>query len=597
MQAPTLVSVFILVIAWGSASPIDGDGGVCATAGRICGPVPCVPQNGGSHFTCDCGKDQYFNATAQRCYHVRNCIADPCISGVCRDDDGRSARTCDCSNINHMTPDCRVEEKLLMACGKYFGGVMYNEDEELICSCPFGMKFNGDGCESIACGVSAFTCTQICGEKHLREDKRCCQGWDTSCYAVYEENTYCKPGTVPTGKDPKNLNCTNICAIGRDPCEYSCTYKDSKSPQFTCTCPEGKELYDVFRCRDKTMCNENEEVECSKKGQRCVVRERRAVCKCPDDKIFLNGGCIASCTEPKKSTCATTLGECKIIDNVETCVCSDPLIWDEAEKKCILEKQFIYDVQFEFYEFPKNPTEEWWALRIDRAMKNLYGKSLRKTRLVEFGKTSTTEMTFAEEPDKALLNRILHCRQYGSSGACLFAPDLYVVNTTAKAPMAVDICTRYIDASSLIDQQILKCHNDGDGKYSIRCRGKNTLPPAKHGELTVVECDDKSLCTEEKSRECQKSGSECVVRNNEHHCENAPEGSLSTKGTSPAEPGKDTPTRPTASPEERTSSGEPGKHPSTETTPSPNGGPNSAERFATTSAALLIGILIPVVLV
>lgn len=244
MRASTVVSVLTLVIAVSSASPTGGDG-----AGRICGDLPCVPQNGGSYFTSDCGPDQYFNATAQRCYHVRNCIKEPCDYGVCRDNDGLSARTCDCSNMKHFTPDCRVETAFYEVCYKYHGSVMRNEQGEIVCSCPFGMKFNGDDCESYACGVREFTCQQICYYKPYREDKRCCQGWDDACDAYYEERTYCKPGTIAAGKNPHNLNCTNVCAMGESPCEYGCTYTDAKSPYYTCTCPDGKVLNsDGYTC-------------------------------------------------------------------------------------------------------------------------------------------------------------------------------------------------------------------------------------------------------------------------------------------------------------------------------------------------------------
>lgn len=522
MRASTLVSVLTLGIAAGSASPIDGDGGVCATAGRICGPVPCVPQNGSLYFTCDCGKDQYFNATAQRCYHVGNCITEPCPSGICRDNDGRSARTCDCSDVKHLTRDCKVEKEFHEACSKYKAGVTSNEEGEIVCTCPPGMKFNGDDCESYACGVTAFTCKEICNYKPYREDQRCCQGWDISCDASYEENTYCKPGTIPAGKNPKDLNCTNICAMDESPCEHRCTYKDPKSPYFACTCPEGKVISgDGYTCRDKTECDDHEKEDCTKKGQRCVVEDRRAVCKCPADQVLVDGACRASCTEPKKSTCATILSQCKIIDNVETCVCDRPLIWNEAEKKCVLEKQFIYQVQFEMDKYPTVHTQAWWdnaEIEIEHAMKNLYGKSLRRTELVQSGKTPTVEMNFAEEPENATLNRIFQCHEHIDADKCYFAPDLYIVKATATAPASIDICTRYLQESSLFHKEGLKCHNDGNGEYSLRCREKNSLPPAKYGALTVVQCE-------------------------------VP------------------------------------------------GGPNSAERFTSTSAALLIGILIPAVLV
>lgn len=491
MRASTLVGVFALVIAAVSASPIDGDGGVCATAGRICGKVPCVPQNGGSYFTCDCGPDHYFNATAQRCYHVGNCISEPCPSGVCRDNDGRSARTCDCSNIKHLTPDCKLEPAFNEACSKYHGGVHQNERGEIECSCPFGMKFNGEDCESFACAVTGFSCQQICDYKPYREDKRCCQGWDDSCGAFYEESTYCKPGTMPAGKNHNNLNCTNVCAMGASPCEYDCTYEDPKSRHYTCKCPDGQELTaDTYTCKDKTECTDEEEVKCTRKNQRCVVEERRAVCKCFADQILINGGCQRSCTDSKTSTCATTLSRCEIVDNVETCVCDKPLTWNEAEKKCVLEKQFLYDVQFEMNQYLHTPSQKEWeiiGLDIEHAMKNLYGKGLRRTELLQHRKTLVVEMNFAEEPDQALLNRIFQCPQYGGVDECFFAPELHIINGTAKAPTGVDICTRYLNSSPLVKKG-LKCRNYGNGEYTLRCDGNDPLPPSKHGALTVVEC-------------------------------------------------------------------------------------------------------------
>lgn len=255
------------------------------------------------------------------------------------------------------------------------------------------------------------------------------------------------------------------------------------------------------------------------KGVLLKIGEQSA--NAPRTKSSLTVLAVLPAPNQKKSTCATILSQCKIIDNVETCVCDRPLIWNEAEKKCVLEKQFIYQVQLEMDEYPAVHTQAWCdnaEIEIDHAMKTLYGKSLRRAELVQCGKTPTIEMNFAEEPEKTMLNRIFQCHEHESGGKCYFAPDLYIVNGTATAPASVDICTRYLQKSSLFDKERLKCLNDGNGEYSLRCREKNSLPQAKYGALTVVQCE-------------------------------VP------------------------------------------------GGPNSAERFTSTSAALLIGILIPAVLV
>nr|ADR01311.1 ATAQ protein [Amblyomma variegatum] len=474
-----------------SSNPLGADDDICSTAGKLCGNVDCVLHQDPEFFTCQCGKDQYFNATAQRCYHVKSCGPYPCTVGTCQDNDGISERTCQCLNFENMSPKCFPENNFKTACGNA-GGEIEPTKRGVTCRCPDGMKWEGNKCKSVACTYPRYTCTDICYNKRLLEDTRCCQGWDqASCLAVHAEDTYCKPGTISTGQD---LDCINVCAADQSGCEYNCSYTDKKSPEFICLCPPDQELnMDGRTCSERKYCNDEEKKPCSAVGKECVFEEGKAKCRCHDDSIEIDGTCNTTCTAEKTKECAGMLSACKIVDSVQTCTCEQPLTWDDAKKVCVLEQQFRYAFAFKEYQYSKQDRCSKWyredlAEVIDEAMKNLYGKELSASRLIECGEErKVVELTFKAEPLPPALNRIHQCENKGED-FCLFAPHLRIINGSVSEPTPVDLCAEFFTKIPAVKDNGLQCHKGEGGEYSLRCAQKSSKTPEKYGALTVELC-------------------------------------------------------------------------------------------------------------
>lgn len=393
-----------------------------------------------------------------------------------------------------MFPNCYPDNVFKETCGRA-GGELQPTERGVTCRCPDGMKWEGDKCESVACTDKHDTCTTICYNKRLLEDKRCCQGWDeASCSAVHAESTYCKPGTVSVGP---HLNCTNVCAAKQSECEYSCDYADVKSPDYNCTCPPGQELnFDQRTCSARKSCNAEEEGRCSAVGKQCVFQEGKAKCRCSDDKIELDGTCNATCTREKTKECTGMLSACKIIGSAQTCVCEQPLTWDDAKKVCLLEKQFRYAFTFEQHsQNSQDRCSEWLredlAVDIDEAMKNLYGKELSANRLTECREQRKVELTFKAEPLPPTLNRIHQCENKDEN-FCLFAPHLRIIEGSVSGPTPVDLCTEFFTKMPAVSENGLQCHKGEDGQYSLHCAQKSSKPSEQYGALTVQPCSDDS---------------------------------------------------------------------------------------------------------
>lgn len=488
----------LVLIAWlslvgaVSSNPLEAGDDICSIAGKLCGKIKCVPHQDPGFFTCQCGKDKYFNATAQRCYHIKSCGPNPCSAGTCEDKDGSEERTCHCANFENMGPNCEPDNDYRTAC-QNSGGELWGTDQGVTCRCPHGMKWEERKCKSIACANKDDTCSDICNNRRLLEDKRCCQEWDqASCSAYHEEGTYCKPGTISIGHP---LNCTNVCAAGKSECENDCNYTDVGSPEFTCLCPAGQVLnIDGRTCSAKTYCSHVEVQQCSAIGKQCEFEEGKAKCRCPGDKIELDGTCNDTCTAEKTKECTGMLSACKIVSNVETCECEQPLTWDDANKVCVLEKQFRYNFTFKEYQYNKmdkcsGSRRNDLAATIDNAMKNLYGKDLLATRLLECGKDREVELTFKVQPLPPTLNRVHQC-EIKDENNCFFAPHLRIIEGSVSGPTPVDLCTEFFLKIPAVQRNGLGCHNDGGGEYSLRCTQKSSKPSEKYGALTVQPCGD-----------------------------------------------------------------------------------------------------------
>ncbi|KAK8770845.1 hypothetical protein V5799_012690 [Amblyomma americanum] len=166
---------------------------------------------------------------------------------------------------------------------------------------------------------------------------------------------------------------------------------------------------------------------------------------------------------------------CKIVGNAQTCACKEPLTWDDSKKACVLEKQFRYAFAFKEPQYRQDRCHEWHredlAVDIHEAMKNLYGKELSASRLVECGKERKAELTFKTEPLPPTLNRIHQCENKAED-SCLFAPYLRIIEGSVSGPTAVDLCTEFFKKIPAVLENGLECHKDEGGDATMWRRFK-----------------------------------------------------------------------------------------------------------------------------
>lgn len=465
---------------------------ICTSHGHLCGNANCTAHNGGKYFTCDCGVNRYFNATAQRCYHIDACLPMLCDPGTCFDNDGNEGMKCDCSGLENLTPDCEVDPKFTEDCVHGGGEVQRGGNGIPECVCPQGTKLENGSCKSIACLFPDFTCTEICKDAKLREDDRCCQGWEADlCNAHHEDGTYCVPGTIA-----KDELCTNVCeADETDPiCERGCTHENASLPDYTCNCGEGQELSgDGLTCTTKLACNEEETATCEVSGRTCVYEDNQVMCACPGDCTEVEGVCSENCTTAKQAECDTLLSRCVIEYNKESCACDYPLKWNDATKQCILEKEFRYVVTIQQYQQPASANTDSRCRKrgelIDKAMKSLYGSTLSSTKISKCGEVLDVELVFSEEPLPALLNRIQQCENKENTSVCYFPPGLFLVSGTASDPQHVDLCRTYFSNTAAVSGKTYECHNDGGGAYTFLCSQDGGVNFIENGHLKIQDCD------------------------------------------------------------------------------------------------------------
>ncbi|XP_077563256.1 glycoprotein antigen BM86-like isoform X2 [Haemaphysalis longicornis] len=421
---------------------------ICTSVGHLCRNATCTVHNGGRYFTCDCGVDRYFNATAQRCYHINACPATLCHPAKCLDNDGNDEAICDCSGIDKRTPDCSVDPKFTEECTDGGGEVRTGDNGIPQCVCPHGTQLENGLCKSIACSFSKFNCASICKDPKLREDDRCCQGWETGlCNAHRENGTYCVPGTIE-----KNGRCTT-----------------------------------------KLACNEEETAACEDSGRRCLYEDNQVTCKCPENSIEVEGACSENCTTVKQAECKTLLSKCVIESHKEACTCDYPLEWNDATKQCILEKSFRYVVTIQQQKQAATVIRDSWCHKrgelIEKAMKSLYGSTLSSIKIEKCGETMDIQLVFTEEPPPALLNRIQQCENGDSESGCYFPPGLYLVNGTASDPQPLDMCPTYFSKTAAVSEEAYECRYEGGGAYTFLCIQDGGENFVKHGHLKIQDCD------------------------------------------------------------------------------------------------------------
>ncbi|KAL1441729.1 hypothetical protein MTO96_008443 [Rhipicephalus appendiculatus] len=87
-------SVGVVVLS-GTAAVKEPGEDICKSVGDFCNTSKCLPDVNATSFTCKCDTgQQYFNASARRCYHLHSCLHSQCHHSTCEDGDGYREADC-----------------------------------------------------------------------------------------------------------------------------------------------------------------------------------------------------------------------------------------------------------------------------------------------------------------------------------------------------------------------------------------------------------------------------------------------------------------------------------------------------------------------
>ncbi|KAK8783075.1 hypothetical protein V5799_015583 [Amblyomma americanum] len=474
----------------------------CRLAGSFCGTLKCSPRSDHGSFACDCGKQRYFNATAQRCFRVFSCPSHECTHSECVDDDGNSTAKCVCKEGPHITRDCQEKPTYRNECVALGGKLQLAESGEPTvmphCVCRPGTRLANGTCHSVACLFPNFSCEKICSDLKLREDSRCCQGWNaTSCNDPHLTEQYCKPGSVWNSAESR---CENACLAGLSEtlCKHGCQAANRFTANYTCSCADDEELSDDgVTCTAKTKCNEHEQKKCSETGRQCVVDAGKPRCRCQENTIELTDSCSEACTEAKARECSTPLSWCVIKNYTEKCFCQPPLRWNYTSRQCVPDNEYKYVFDFRENANHKDAAsnrcnDTKMATDVQNAMKNLYGSDLKSTRVIKCGETVTMEVTFSSEPPSPVLRMVRLCEvSFGT--VCLFPPSLRIVKGSVSDPVPVDMCVQYFHNITQLSSGLYYCTKGAGGQFVLRCSGGNVTESIHRGLLELQICHGKHI--------------------------------------------------------------------------------------------------------
>nr|XP_037278411.1 glycoprotein antigen BM86-like [Rhipicephalus microplus] len=473
----------------------------CLTVGaEVCGDVRCEPYSDNSGFTCKCGIDFFFHAMEKRCYNMKSCKVHKCERGLCVDQNGMFPASCQCNDYPDLTLNCKVKETVRAICATQDKVARINPDNSVSCDCPPHTKLIRGYCKPIACLNATLTCKDVCLMKDSHRDTRCCRNWDRDhCERTPHNGSFCPPGYIA---DLDTKECKHVCNTthATDICDHGCTQLSEDKADYTCNCGPTQQLAnDGISCVERTKCHEEDVIKCESEQKTCFYDNGKAVCRCRDNTLEINGTCIDSCTSTKQRECSVIFGKCKIINHYEACMCIEPLLWHPEEKKCFLEKTHKYVARFRVND-TSSPSAEYGVGECDdkhammeQAMQILYGASLTSIRMLQCFDEYKVELNFASEPPSVLLGKIRTCEHPNENGGCFFPPALNIVKDSVSEVREEDLCETYLTGNLGHMKGLYVCKKRENGRYALQCSEKyKSMSYFSQGMLDI------SICTEQK---------------------------------------------------------------------------------------------------
>lgn len=213
---PALLTYFVVgfvVVSDAATVKEPGEEDVCKSEEGFCMNSRCLPKPDVKSFTCKCDKAQYFNASAQRCYHLHSCLHTVCRYSRCHDEDGYGEANCD-DGTGIDTQEIRSRES---RCEDSGGMVEHISGEAAFrCICPEEAELINGSC---------LNCTQEQKKKCAKEGRLC---------IILNAEPHCK---CPDNSLEHEAKCSDQCTPEKNrECSTAlsqCVVKDGKE---TCWC-------------------------------------------------------------------------------------------------------------------------------------------------------------------------------------------------------------------------------------------------------------------------------------------------------------------------------------------------------------------------
>ncbi|XP_077524586.1 glycoprotein antigen BM86-like isoform X2 [Amblyomma americanum] len=535
-------------------------------------------------FTCQCERDtMYFDAVEEMCQYKKTCVTTECSLGQCKEI-GINQAKCGCENKAYVTLTCKVTDFYAKECQQKGGTAVVNMDslDGARCSCGEWavMNSNKTKCIPTTCLYPALSCKDLCEKNLLDKDPRCCEGWDQKdCSKAPPIGTYCSPGTIRKGAD-----CLSACIAGEGKllCKNGCRASKVPGRAYECQCNSGYVVAeDGIQCKvdyTRLTCPQEEEQKCLP-GQYCTMKNKTAVCECPDHQHVVDGQCTGECSENK---CHEDFTDCRVHFGKQRCSCPWALRKNprsSATKECIL-NEYYYTVSFK----PNISLEardcDTHKNRVLQAMQTTIGPEIFRVEILNCTDDITARLITGKPLSPYLLRKLQIC-EYPEGNICRIYPRLPIQKGSATEIQEENLCASLLKEQETATKDTNECVRDGEyfwfkckpgfREVDLKARGRlrrSVCEPGvscdvrseqechKTGHVCVLEsekqvckcprsmtevqgkCTDPAMCTEDKKQECRTKGEECAVENGQTVCK--PKGDSTTTTQAPRGSGSKT---------------------------------------------------------
>nr|ADR01313.1 Dr86 protein [Dermacentor reticulatus] len=502
---------------------------VCSDFGnKFCDTAKCEMVPGKTDaFVCRCERnDTYYDAAERTCLFKRTCKTTECTIGTCFETGINKAR-CGCPNMDYLTVNCQIRDFFIEDCKSKGGTAVLRKDWYSGAKCDCGewavMDSNKSKCVPTTCLRPDLTCKDLCENKLLEKDNRCCQGWNSEdCSVVPQDGTYCSPGSIMV----KGGNCQDACTAkeAKFVCANGCRKTQSSTRAYECQCERDYVVAeDGITCKYSAVwmtnsCNEEEKKTCLS-SQTCYLEKNKPICKCPHNHQLVNGECTSRCTENK---CHEKFMDCGVYIDRQSCFCP----WKSRKpgqvynNECIL-REYYYTVSFTpNITLDANNCHLYTGLVVE-AIKTSIGKEVFMVEILNCTQKIKARLISANPLSKYLLKRLQTC-EHPDGDLCMLYPKLPIKKDTATEIEEEDLCDSLLKTQEEAYNGQNECVKVENFFWFKCAAGFRAVDYVTRGRLRRSICEPGVSCTPRKELECSKKGQICVYENKESKCQCLP---------------------------------------------------------------------------